>query len=111
MTHNEPQQVNISEGTISFWIQSNKMNYSNNEIIPITQLSPPDGSIFILKDNDNKIKFFHVFLGKGRTDIEYDVSKLDQTKKHMFAFTWSIKGKELKLYIDGELKNTVSIKY
>ncbi|PIR62180.1 MAG: hypothetical protein COU65_04720 [Candidatus Pacebacteria bacterium CG10_big_fil_rev_8_21_14_0_10_42_12] len=111
MTNNESQKINISEGTISFWIHPNKVNFSNNEVVPITQLSPSDGSIFILKDSDNKMKFFHVYLGKGRTDVEYDVSKLDKTKKHMFTFTWSVKNKELKLYIDGESKNTVKINY
>jgi len=111
MENNSTNQTNILEGTIEFWIKENKVDYSNSQAIPLFQIDPLGGSILIVKDSDNRIKFFHVFLGKGRTDIEYDVSKLDKTVKHMFAFTWSVKNKELKLFIDGKLKNTVSIKY
>jgi len=106
----EPK-LNIIEGTIEFWIGENKIDYANNEAVPLFQVNPLGGSIFIVKDSDNKIKFFHVFLGKGRTDVEYDVSGLNKLKKHMFAFTWSVENKEIKLYIDGELKNTSNIRY
>jgi len=108
---NNTNQTSIFEGTITFWVGANKVDFSNNEAVPLFQIDPIGGSIFIVKDSDNKIKFFHILLGKGRTDVESDVSKLDVTKKHMFAFTWSIKAKELKLYIDGTLKNTAKIKY
>lgn len=112
MTDNKDKtKSSILKGTIAFTIRENKVVYANSEAVPLFQISPLGGSIFIVKDSDNKIKFFHVFLGKGRTDIEHDVSDLDKTKKHMFAFTWSVKNKELKLYIDGELKKTVEIKY
>lgn len=108
---NNSKKIDINEGTIEFVIGSGKVNYSSGEMAPLFQSNPQDGSIFILKDIDNKIKFFHVYLGKGRTDAEYDVSKLDQNKKHMFAFTWSVASKEIKIYIDGELKSTAKINY
>ena len=108
---NNTNQSNILEGTIEFWIKEKKVDYSNNQAIPLFQINPLGGSILIVKDSDNKIKLFHVFLGKGRTDIECDVSKLDKSVKHMFAFTWSVKNKELKLYIDGKLKKSATIKY
>jgi hypothetical protein len=56
-----------------------------------------------LKDVDNKVKFFHVTLGKGRSDIEFDVSTLDSNKPHFFAITWSKKNKENQLFIDGKI--------
>lgn len=106
---NNDQKLNILEGTISFWIKENKVDFANNEAVPLFQVNPLGGSIFIVKDSDNKIKLFHVYMGKGRTDIEYDVSALDKSIKHMFAFTWSVKNKELKLYVDGKLMQTQKI--
>lgn len=108
---NNVSKTNIKEGTISFWTRPNQIDFSDGKITILLQINPQNGSILILKDSDNKIKFFHVLLGKGRTDIEYNVSGLDKSEKHMFAFTWSILSKELKLYIDGELKVTTAIKY
>lgn len=104
-------KLDIKEGTIELRISVGKVNYSSNGTIPLFQANPQGGSIFILKDADNKIKFFYVYLGKGRTDVEYDVSKLDQDKKHVFVFTWSIKDREIKTYIDGELKSAAKINY
>lgn len=108
---NNSQKSDINEGTIEFEVNADKINYSNGEVVPLFQISPQGGSIFILKDVDNKIKFFHVYLGKGRTDVEYDVSNLDKNKKHMFVFTWSVKNREIKIYIDGVLKKTAKISY
>lgn len=104
-------KTNIKEGTISFWTKPNQINFSDGKITTLLQIDPQEGSIFVLKDSDNKIKFFHVYLGKGRTDVELDVSKLDSAEKHMFTFTWSVKNKELNMYVDGKLKSTVPIKY
>jgi hypothetical protein len=111
MENSNDQKLNIFEGTISFLVKENKVDFANNEAVPLFQINPLGGSIFIVKDSDNRIKFFHVYLGKGRTDIEYDVSKLDTSKKHQFVFTWSVKNKELKLYIDGKLQKTEKINY
>jgi hypothetical protein len=103
--------VNIEEGSLSFWTKPDQLDFNDSKIYTLMQLNPTDGSILILKDSDNKIKFFHVYLGKGRTDVEYDVSKLDKNKKHMFAFTWSVVSKEATIYIDGKLRSTTRIKY
>lgn len=104
-------ELNISEGTITFWIDPKKVNLWSNEIIPLVQLNPIGGSIFILKDNDNKIKFFHVLMSKGRTNADVDISSLSKEDKHMFGFTWSIKERKIKIYIDGELKKESNINY
>lgn len=101
----------IEEGTISFWIKENKLIYNDNQTTPISAISPEGGSIFILKDADNKIKFFYVVLGKGRVDLEYNVSDLDSNNKHMFVFTWSLKDQRLILYIDGIEKVSKEISF
>lgn len=105
------QKIDIREGTISFWINENKLQFNDNQVTPLLQRSTLNGSIFIVKDNDNKMKFFHVYLGKGRTDVEYDVSNLKPSKRHMVAVTWSIKNKEIIMYIDGEKVASSKINY
>lgn len=105
------QDIDIREGTISFWINEGKMQFNDDNIIPLVQLNPRNGSIFMVKDSDNKLKLFHVYIGKGRTDVEYDVSSLNPNKRHMIAVTWSVKSREIIMYIDGEKVARTEIRY
>ena len=57
-----------------------------------------EDSIFLVKDSDNKLKFFHVILGKGRTDVETDVSKLSYDEDHYIAVTWSVTTRQISFY-------------
>ncbi len=107
----DTSKVDINEGTISFWIKPGKIIYNDGKAAPLIQLNPKGGSIFMVKDSDNKVKFFHVKLDKGRTDIEHDVSNLDPNAKHMFAVTWSVKNSKIILYIDGEPVSETTINY
>src|SRR5450756_1094499 len=93
---------NIEEGSITFWVRKNKLRWNDGAITPLVNLTNDKGNIFITKDSDNKLKFFHVAFGKGRSDIEVDVSKLDETRDHMVAVTWSKKDTKNSLYIDGK---------
>lgn len=104
-------QLDLEKGTLSFWIKENQIIFNDNKLYPLTEINNNKGSIFILKDTDKKIKFFYVYLGKGRTDIEWDCSGLENSKRHMIAVTWSQKDKETKLYIDGQLRDTSKIEY
>ena len=95
---------NIEEGTISFWVRKDKLQWNDGKIHVLLNLTKKDasGSIFMVKDSDNKLKFFHVILGKGRTDVETDVSNLSIKEDHYIAVTWSLKNKEICLYLDGK---------
>lgn len=109
-------RVNVEVGTVTFWIRKNKLNWNDGLIRVLMNLSNysnarAKGSILILKDSDNKLKFFHVILGKGRTDVETDVSILSVSEDHFFAFTWSIETGEIIMYIDGEKAKRSEIKY
>ena len=95
------EQLKLEEGTIEFWVRKGKLQWCDGLIRVLLSLSNEQGSIFIVKDSDNKLKFFHVFLGKGRTDVEIDVSDLSNSKDHHIAATWSVSKKETALYIDG----------
>lgn len=105
------QQLDIKEGTITFWINEGKVQFNDGQTIPLTQRSLSNGSIFMVKDSDNKLKFFHVYLGQGRTDLEYDVSSLNPNQRHMIAVTWSLKNREIIMYIDGQQVAKTEIEY
>lgn len=96
------QNLNIKEGSITFTTKENTLFFDDRQISTLFSTNPQGGSILMIKDSDNKIKILFIVLGKGRVDLEYDVSKLPSSKKHMFAFTWSLKDEKMVLYIDGE---------
>lgn len=97
--------LNIESGTINFWIKENTIIFNDDKINEIFNLNPIGGSIFMVKDSDNKFKIMYVVLGKGRIDLEYNVSSLDINKRHMISITWDI-NKSLVLYVDWkEVKN------
>jgi hypothetical protein len=100
---NKQTSPKIDEGSLNFWIKPHQIKYDDNNTKRLVQVNPDGGSILIVKDDDNLVKFFHVYLGKGRTDVQYDVSKLNSSEPHMFTATWSILAGENKLFIDGEL--------
>jgi len=105
------QSLDIHEGTISFWIKKGVVNYNDGQVVILLNLSTKEGNIFLVKDSDNVLRFFHTIIGKGRTDVEYDVSSLSPDAAHMFALTWSIKSKETNLYIDGASVANAQIQY
>ena len=107
------EKFDIREGTIEFWVKENKIIWNDNkETVLLNAPVNNVGSLFMIKDDDNKLKFFHVILGKGRTDVEIDVSNLALDKPHHIAVTWSLKEKKVVHYVDGgELKDEKSIKY
>ncbi|GEM_PF-2275952 len=95
------EETDLKIGTIGFWVQKNELNWNNNEAVVLVNIIKSDGSLFIVKDSDNKLKCFHVILGKGRTDIETDVSAFDKNKAYMIVITWdTTESKKLSLYID-----------
>jgi len=106
------EQLNLEEGTVEFWARAGRLQWNDGLIQVLINISNEQGSIFIVKDSDNKLKLFHVFLGKGRTDVEMDVSDLSSDKNHYIAATWSVNNKQIALYIDGGEKFAKSeIKY
>lgn len=99
------KKINLETGSVSFWIPEKLFDYDNGKAHILANLSGNGGSILILKDTDNKLKFFHVFLGKGRTDVEIDVSDISSSERHMVTATWDIKdSKKISLYVDGGKK-------
>ncbi len=104
-------KLKIEQGTVSFWIKEKAIDFSDGEITRILELNPDGGSLLCVKDNDNKLKVLFVVLGKGRVDIEHNVSELDTEKRHMIAITWSLNNKELVLFLDGQKVQTQAITF
>lgn len=96
------EQIDIREGTIEFWAQEDKIQWNDNKQnvlfnIPVNKA----GSLFMVKDDDNTLKFFYVMLGQGRADTEVDVSTLSSDEPHHIVATWSLKDRKANLYVDG----------
>ncbi len=108
---NEQSQVNMKEGIIEFWVKEKKLIWNDGVAQVLFNISKSDGSVFLIKDDDNKLKFFHVILGKGRTDAEIDVSNLSTDESHHVVATWSTEKKEIALYLDGKLRVKTKIQY
>lgn len=104
-------KFNIEEGSVTFWIEANKIKYDDGKSTILLNESNKDGSIFIVKDGDNKLKFFHVYYGFGRTDVEIDASHLSSKEKHFIAVTWNVAKKEINLYVDNKVSSKSEIKY
>ncbi len=105
------KEIDMQEGSVDFWIKKGQVHYNDNQKVVLLDLTTKDGSVRIVKDSDNALKFTHTISGKGETIAEYDVSKLSSDKAHMVAATWSIKNKEIVLYIDGEPVIKTQINY
>ena len=112
MSKESRMQLDLKEGTIDFRVEKNKLRWNDGLIQILVNIPTEQGNILIVKDSDNKLKFSHVHLGEGRTDVEIDVSDLSINESHYIAATWSISKKEIVLYIDGGEKTAKSnIKY
>ena len=105
---NTQSQINIKEGTIEFWVKEGKLTWNNGITQVLFNISKSDGNVFLVKDGDNKLKFSHVFLGKGKANIEVDVSELPIDESHHIVTKWNIE-KEIALYIDGKLQGKSEI--
>ncbi|MFH1175285.1 MAG: hypothetical protein V1698_01010 [bacterium] len=107
-----PNDLNLKIGSLGFWVREDQLDWSDNKPTVLINIIKNDGSLFIVKDDDNKLKCFHVILGKGRTDVEIDVSALFKDKAHMIVVAWDTeKSKKLSLFIDGKEEKFTHIAY
>jgi hypothetical protein len=105
---NIQSKVNIKEGSIALRVKEKKLIWNDGTEQMLFNISKSDGNVFLVKNSDNKLKFSHVFLGKGEASVEVDVSELPIDEPHHIAVTWNIE-KEIVLYIDGKLRDKSDI--
>lgn len=109
---NQAKEIDIREGTMEFWVREDKVRWNDNKSNVLFNITVNNtGSLFMIKDDDNKLKFFHLIIGKGKTDLEVDVSNLSLDKPHHIAVKWSVSKKEVGLYVDGKLEDKKEITY
>jgi len=99
------KKISIKEGAIEFLVPKNKMKWNDNEKVVLFNIPVKNGSLFMLKDSDNYLKFFHVVIGGGRTDVGADVSNLSQDESHRIKAVWSLQNKNIALSVDDFLKS------
>lgn len=61
----------LRKALLHFGLEKTNCSGMIAQLRPFVNLTNNTGSIFVLKDSDKKVKFFHVIMGKGRSDIEY----------------------------------------
>jgi len=109
---NQTKEIDIREGTMAFWVREDKVQWNDNKSTVLFNITVNNtGSLFMIKDDDNKLKFSHLIIGKGKTDLETDVSSLSLNKAHHITVTWNINKREAILYVDGELKDKKEVLY
>ncbi len=100
----QKNKFNIEEGSVAFWVKKSTVNWSGEDVVRLFEITEGGNSIFIVKDSDAKLKFFHVYLGRGRTNLEVDVSDLISEERHHIVAMWSVSKKNLLLYIDAKMR-------
>ena len=109
---NQTKELDIREGTMEFWVREDKVQWNDNKSTVLFNITVNNtGSLFMIKDDDNKLKFFHLIIGKGKTNLDVDVSNLSLNEPHHITVVWSVSKKEVGLYIDGKLKDKKEIDY
>ena len=92
----------IREGRIEFGVGKGKVKWNDNRETVLFNITVNGGNLFMIKDKDNKLKFSHIFVGKGRTDVEVDAFNLPFDESHHIEVRWSLKEKKVTLCVDGD---------
>lgn len=95
------QGLNIHEGT-AVYVEAKGVRYGDGKARVMLHSRTKEGSILLLKDADNCLRFYHELTNRGRTVVEYDISSLSSETGHIFIITWSIERKEAIIYLDGK---------
>ncbi|MBU6501076.1 MAG: hypothetical protein KGJ89_03035 [Patescibacteria group bacterium] len=94
--------LNIKEGTFFFWTPSD-ISFADDKKVIFLDEKNSSGSISIVKDVDNKLKIFYTIYDKGEIGLDYDISLLNMSQKHLFTITWGLETtKKLTLNIDAK---------
>lgn len=98
-------KVTMKEGTISFWIRAEEVNFTPGERVNFGSAFIEGGSIEVYKDKDENLKVLFSVKGVGQKELTFDMSSINQDKRHMVALTWNKDEDEIILYFDGEKRD------
>jgi Concanavalin A-like lectin/glucanases superfamily/FG-GAP-like repeat len=97
--------INRLEGTIEFWIKPN-WNGNDGQTRMLFQWGNGEG-VHISKDGGNNLKIIvNRFTGNAGGETAFNTSTWLANEFHHVAFTFSATQRQVKVYIDGQLKNT-----
>ena len=103
------KNINFEEGTLTFWIPKEAIDYKDNKFISLVNYVSDKGTLNIVKDEENGLRASYNYFGKGNCEAKALAEELDNGEKHMVAVTWSITEGLIKIYIDGEEKASCPI--
>ncbi|MCD4741362.1 MAG: hypothetical protein K8R67_02605 [Desulfobacteraceae bacterium] len=95
----ETLKLDVRSGGIKFSIPEN-YGYDDQKNHKLVDYSDESGSVSIKKDSDNKLKLSHFAFGKGRHDLEYDVSDLVSSEPHIVSAKWNSNSNEYQLNVE-----------
>lgn len=101
--------INFEEGTLSFWVPKGALDYNDNQFKYLVNYNTPEGYLKIIKDKDNRIKVLYNYFNKGNCILEASAGELDNEDKHSVEVTWSLKERNIKLFIDGDERDSCEI--
>lgn len=103
-----PDGISPKTGSISFWLKPLTWKGKDNNAVMFVSAEAAGQQIFIYKYwNKNELWFFYS-ADKTTSLAAAPISNWTQNEWHYVACTWS--GSELKIYLDGSLKNAVPLK-
>ena len=94
-------QVNIREGSVTFWTSPDKINFRDDSRVVFFKAYPKGGEISFIKNPDGSLVYTYSFFGR-KTFLTYNSDKVPYTKRNFFALTWSIKKQKIVLYHNGK---------
>lgn len=94
--------VNLKEGTISFRVRANEVNWHNNQKIVFFEASRKEGNILIFKDEKSLLKCLYKLESQGEKELSADVASLSNKEDHRILFSWSQQENNLSLYLDNQ---------
>lgn len=100
---NTSAKLTIDQGTLSFVIQRESVNFSDNKNVQLLSINPIGGNIIINKNHENQLEIMFVVLGKGSVNLISNVGNLDFNENHVITLTWSLLSGRLVLYINGKI--------
>ena len=103
-------KINFEEGTLSFWVPEGAIDYDDDKFIYLINYNTKEGYFKVVKDKDNGIKVLYNYFNMGKCDLKTSASELDDNDKHHVAVTWSLKERNIKLFIDGAERDSCEIK-
>ena len=93
-------KINPREGSVTFWTNENKFDFSNKETTYELISVPMDGGSITIRKEGHFMVFEHTHQ-ENSIRVAAETRNLNPEDKHFFAITWDLKKGKIVFYIDG----------